>query len=216
MSKARRPSNAERMRIAVWAAAAGRCTLCNRLVLENEELGELINIGELAHNVGWGENSPRGNSPLSDTERADPANFLLLCRNCHKPADSSEALSRFTIEQLRRFKQEHETRIRTLTAIGADRKVAVIRVVGKVRNANPELTYNTVLAATSAAGYVPALLPEAYHHVGELNLRDFGEDTAEDFAACVKPIANFMARINEGIKQEKIQQLAVFGFRSEE
>jgi hypothetical protein len=51
----------------VWAAAAGRCTLCKRYILENEDLGEIVPIGTLAHLVGWGvripheeqQNSPR-------------------------------------------------------------------------------------------------------------------------------------------------------------
>ena len=61
----KRPHLNPRTEIAVWAAAAGRCTFCNRLVTENEDLGLIVPIGELAHNIGWSKGSPRGNSPKS-------------------------------------------------------------------------------------------------------------------------------------------------------
>ncbi len=94
--------------IAVWAAAAGRCTFCNRLVLENEDLGEPVAIGELAHNVGWGEKSPRGESDLSADERREASNLLLLCRTCHIPIDQGGVAKRYTVARLAEFKREHE------------------------------------------------------------------------------------------------------------
>ena len=42
----------DRTKRQVWAAAAGRCTFCNALLTENENLGVTVPIGELAHNVG--------------------------------------------------------------------------------------------------------------------------------------------------------------------
>src|SRR5947209_2095652 len=94
--------------IAVWAAAAGRCTFCNRLVTENEDLGLVVPIGELAHNVGWGKSSPRGNSPTSTTKRSSPDNLVLLCRNCHKPVDAKGILGYYTVDLLQQLKREHE------------------------------------------------------------------------------------------------------------
>ena len=70
MGKVRRPQLNSRIEIAVWAAVAGRCTFCNRLVTENDVLGLVVPIGELAHNVGWGKDSPRGDSPKSLAERS--------------------------------------------------------------------------------------------------------------------------------------------------
>ena len=75
----------ERTKLLLWGAAAGRCTLCNRSVLENEDLGIPVPIGELAHAVGAEDGSPRGTSDLTPEERRQPDNLLLLCRNCHKP-----------------------------------------------------------------------------------------------------------------------------------
>ena len=175
----------ERTKIAVWAAAAGRCTFCNRLVLENDDLGEPVPIGELAHNVGWGETSPRGSSDLTPEERRQPENLLLLCRTCHKPIDQGGVIGRYTVEALAALKRDHEQRIRELTAIGGDRKATIVRVVGPVHGASPEMTYDTVLGATTAAKLFPALLPGSARAEHDLDLRqvpDFG--TPGHFATC--------------------------------
>src|SRR4051794_27455872 len=84
-SPAKRPPIPERERILVWAAAAGRCTFCNSLLTENEDLGLAVPIGQLAHNVGWSKSSPRGEDSLDLASRQDAANLLLLCGSCHKP-----------------------------------------------------------------------------------------------------------------------------------
>lgn len=212
MSVKRRPDIRKRAEIAVWAAAAGRCTFCNRLVTENEDMGIAAPIGELAHNVGWSENSPRGNSSKSSAERSLADNLLLLCRTCHKPVDDEGVIGCYTIEVLQRLKQEHEARIRFLTAIGADRRAVVIRLVGPVRGVSPELTYDTVLTATTSAGVFPATLPNAYRNAIEIDLREYGEGTPSTFEMCVTRINNYIARVNEGIKRDEITRLALFAF----
>jgi hypothetical protein len=212
MGTQRRPRLNPKTVIAVWAAAAGRCTFCNQLVIENEGLGLAVPIGELAHNVGWSEESPRGKSSLSSANRSDADNLILLCRNCHKPIDDQGVIGLYPIHVLQQFKQEHEARIRFLTGIGADRKAHIIRLVGPIRGASPELTYETVLTALTAAGIFPAILPNGYRNAIEIDLRECGEGTAEIFAACTQPINAFVARINDGIKRDQISRIAVFAF----
>ena len=208
----KRPHLNVRTEIIVWAAAAGRCMFCNRLVTENEDLGLVVPIGELAHNVGWGEGSPRGYSSKSVVERSSPDNLVLLCRNCHKPIDAKGIIGYYTVDVLQQLKREHEARIRFLTEIGADRKAIVVRLVGPVRGVSPELTYDTVLAATTAAGVFPDTLPHTYRNAVEIDLREYGEGTVETFTACVAKINDVVARINEGIKRDQVSRLAVFAF----
>ncbi|MGZ6302418.1 MAG: SAVED domain-containing protein [Ktedonobacteraceae bacterium] len=208
----KRPHLNQGTQIAVWAAAAGRCTFCNRLVTENEDLGLIVPIGELAHNVGWGKGSPRGNSALTVAERSSPANLVLLCRNCHKSVDARGVIGYYTIETLQRLKREHEARIRILTEIGADRKALIVRLVGPIRGVSPELTYDTVLTAATNAGFFPYLLPNSYRNAVEIDLREYDEGTRESYMACVAKINDVVARINEGIKRDQIFRLAVFAF----
>lgn len=208
-----RPSIPEATKIRVWAKAAGRCTLCNTLVTENDSLGEAVPIGELAHNVGWGDSSPRGASELTTAERAEAENLLLLCRNCHKPIDASGAIGRYSIEELARFKREHEKRIEMLTAVGADRQAALVRVVGTIRGAQPELTYDTALGALVRSGNFPSMLPNAYRSAYELDLTSIsGPYTVADFAECARQIDALAVRINDGVRLGGVARLAVFGF----
>lgn len=208
-----RPQIPEATKIRVWAKAAGRCTLCNTLVTESGSLGEVVSIGELAHNVGWAERSPRGASTLSTEERTEAENLLLLCRNCHKPVDASGAIGRYSVEELARFKQEHEQRIEVLTEVGADRQAALVRVVGAIRGAQPELTYDTALGALVRSGNFPSMLPNAYRSAYELDLTSITDPyTLDDFVECTRQIDSLIERINDGIRLGGIARLAVFGF----
>jgi hypothetical protein len=211
--KGPRPGLADRTKLQVWAAAAGRCTFCNCLVLENEVLGLEVPIGELAHNVGWSENSPRGESDLSEDVRRQADNLLLLCRNCHKPADDGGVLGLYTVEELARRKRDHETRVRLLTDIGADRSAMVIRVVGPVRGVSPHLDYDAVLEATTGASLFPQQLPGRHRSELELDLRSIAEGSGPDyFAICAQQIDVLAARISDGVRRDEIRRLAVFAF----
>jgi hypothetical protein len=212
--KQTRPPILERTKILVWSRAAGRCTFCNTLVTEATSLGEPVPIGELAHNVGWSEDSPRGESLLSSPERADASNLILTCRNCHKPIDDGGVTGRYTVDELIRRKQDHETRIETLTAIGADRFAYVLRVVGDVRGVPPELARPTVLAATTAAGLYPKILPgNNWDSDVDLDLRNRGAlDTQAEFERLIPDIAAFAGRIHDGVRRDEVARLAVFAF----
>jgi hypothetical protein len=208
----RRPAIAESGRLRVWGAAAGRCTFCNRSVLENEDLGEVVPIGELAHAVGWSSTSPRGTSDLTETERAAADNLVLLCRNCHKPIDAKGVVDRYSVEVLLQLKREHEARVRFLTDIGADRKTHVVRVVGAIRGVQPELSYDSVLEATTDAGLFPATLDGAYGAEVELDLRQQPDDaTSEGFTQQARQIDTLAARVHDGVRRGDVARLAVFG-----
>lgn len=208
--KDKRPPIPEKVKYAVWGASAGRCTICNKYVISNDDMGEAVPIGELAHNVGWGEKSPRGElSGEIDTSNAD--NLLLLCRNCHKPTDTKT--ERYTEEKLRKLKIDHESRIKRLTEIGADRSAVVIRMVGAIRNVPPELTYDTVLDALVSEGYFPELLPNSHRAAVEIDLRDrINAGTPEYFAESARHIEGTLSTALDGVRLNSTSRLAVFGF----
>jgi hypothetical protein len=87
-----------------------------------------------------------------------------------------------------------------------------VRIVGDVRGVGPELTYDTVLTAMTAAGYLPSLLPGAYRSVHGLDLREFPEHTADEFRVSAALIEDFVARVHEGSKREDLSRPAVFAF----
>lgn len=208
-NKITRPSISEKTKILVWAAAAGRCTLCNKYIVSNEDMGETVPIGELAHNIGWSSTSPRGSKP-QDIDRSSPDNLLLLCRNCHKPTDTK--IERYTEDLLSRRKIEHEKRIKRLTGIGADRSATILRMVGTIRGTHPELTYDTVLDALVGEGYFPKLLPNAHRSEIEIDLRDrVNPGTPQYFAECSQHIDGVIRSVLDGVKEDTTR-LAVFGF----
>lgn len=213
MTTRRRPPIPDTTERLVWARAAGRCTLCNRLVTENEDLGEVVPIGEMAHNVGWGEKSPRGKSELTEAERAEPENLLLLCRNCHKPVDANGCIGRYSTDELQKFKDHHERRIKMLTEVGGDRTATLVRVVGNIRGASPELSRDTTLKALVHAGVFPELLPNAYFPEYELDLRAVAEPYGpEEFRFAAKQVDALVGRVQDGIGRGAVTRLAVFGF----
>ncbi len=203
----------ERTKCIVWGAAAGRCTLCNRVVLMNEELGEPVPIGELAHSVGAATNSPRGKSDLTRDERTEPRNLILVCRNCHKPVDDGGQLGRWTIDELREKKRQHEERVRMLTEIGADKAAFIVRLVGPIRGSSPELTPDTVLAAATASGFYPQRLPGAHYADIDLDLRGVSEPTNQwQFGQQAELVCGLADRIHDGVRRQAIQRVAVFAF----
>lgn len=207
----RRLNPTTQTRIQVWAAAAGRCTFCNRLVTEASDLGIEVLIGELAHIVGWGPDSPRGAAPLDEEDRRSAENLILACRNCHKPIDDGGVVGLYFVERLKGIKRDHETRIRRLTDIGADRTTHVVRVVGAVRGTNPELTRATVLDAVTSVGLYPQILPNAHWEDIDLDLRNYGPlEGPADFLGQLPAIENLAARINDGVRRDAITRVAVF------
>lgn len=181
-------------------------------MIENDDLGESVLIGELAHNVGWGDQSPRGDSVLSDEERRSAENLILACRDCHKPIDAAGVVGRYSVNELMKRKQEHEERVRLLTEIGADRSAYLVRMVGMIRGTAPELSRETVLAAATSAGLYPKRLPGAYWEDVDLDLRSHGEPkTKQDFEAGIPAIRELAARVHDGVRRDDVQRVAVFG-----
>jgi hypothetical protein len=208
-----RKDPSERTKCLVWGAAAGRCTLCNQVVLFNEDLGEPVPIGELAHNVGATTKSPRGESDLDRGERAEAENLLLVCRNCHKPVDDGGQLGRWTVDELREKKREHEERVHMLTAIGADHAAYLIRMVGPIRGSSPELSPGTVLTAATAAGIYPQRLPGAHFSDIDLDLRGATEpSTRPEFEQQAAQVRGLADRVHDGVRREAIDRIAVFAF----
>lgn len=213
--KATRPPIPPNVQYIVWANAAGRCTFCNGIVTENASLGQAVPIGEIAHNVGWSTASPRGRSELSGPDRNIPDNLLLLCRNCHKPADAGGVVGLYTIDVLKSMKRDHEAAMRMLTSVRKGKKAVVLRIVGEIRGTKPELAFQTVLEATIRSGLFPKRLDEAsYRENVELDLRSrAAAGTPAYFSECAREIDVLLKRVNEGVIQDSdVTQLAIFAF----
>ncbi|WP_340104900.1 HNH endonuclease [Rhodohalobacter sp. 8-1] len=93
----------------LWAKSGNRCAYegCkNELVIDETITDDDSIIGEEAHIVARKENGPRGNHDLSQAERDEYSNLILLCRNHHKEID--DQVKKYTVEALLEMKRKHE------------------------------------------------------------------------------------------------------------
>ncbi len=98
----------------LWGLAAARCSKpdCRDSLVEAATAAdpEAI-IGEIAHIVAHEDDGPRGDRSYPKEERDKYPNLVLLCKKHHTIADRQE--NTYTIEELREWKNEHETWVQT-------------------------------------------------------------------------------------------------------
>lgn len=121
-------------KLKLWVRAGGRCEYpgCNYYLLQDHLTTRFLNLGEIAHNVGLSDDGPRGKSLLTEEERNQVDNLLLLCTKCHKLVDTGEFLKDYTVPELGEYKLKHEQRIFELTSQADDSKSVVIRMKNKI------------------------------------------------------------------------------------
>lgn len=124
MSKTQIPSQVKQQ---IWFAAHGRCEFrgCNKRLYTSGVTMEKCNISNYAHIIGDSPDGPCGNE-LSKTLSKDPSNLILLCPECHDLIDSKSGEKKYTVEDLKSMKKEHEERIDFLTGICPNQKSLVV------------------------------------------------------------------------------------------
>ncbi len=108
----------ENVRIQVWTEAGGRCQFkgCNKPLWYNGLTLSDGNFSELAHIIGASEEGPRGNKD-SEKLQDKAENIMLLCQSCHKEIDDTENIKKFPVKLLRKWKKEHDERIKIQTSV---------------------------------------------------------------------------------------------------
>jgi len=203
-------------RLKLWVRAGGRCTVCNKYLVEDEFTQQPVNLGELAHNVGrvMSRGSPRGEDALELALRNDAENLLLLCGDHHHVIDDRVVRGDYTVDGLKRMKARHEDRIKRLTAMGEDSETVVIRIIGRVRGAAVELDARTVRAAVVEHS-------GRYPHYGlnfrgadvEVDLRNLpGEGTELYWATGQQAIDEALGQpLITAVERGEVRHLSVFG-----
>lgn len=205
----------EHEKMKVWVRAGGRCTLCNRYVLEDER--SLVSIGEAAHIVGRHKTagSPRGTDPLPLDERNKAENLMLLCANEHKAIDDKERCVELDVAWLREQKRRHEERIHHVTGLGYDRQTAVIRMLGNIRGAPVEIRAEHAQRVVREQSDRMAYFPFVMGHDGiEIDLCAVPEPEEWDDAYWVAARRIIDARlmaILDGAARGEVRHLSVFG-----
>ena len=198
----------------VWIAAGGRCTMCNRYLLNDEHTGEPVFIGQLAHIVGrtTGKGSPRGDDELDVAERNLEANLMLLCYDQHRVIDNRSLWDVYDVDTLRGMKRTHEQRIKELTGLHDDDRTTVLRMVGNLHGTGVELSPRTVASTLLADGRYPD-----YTLLGideyEVDLRQMpGEPDGDPgyWEMGRALIAERLRRLAAHVGKENIRHLSVF------
>lgn len=106
----------------LWGQSGKKCSLCNVVIIE-EGGGNPYPIGKMAHIEGENPGAARYNLQMTDKQRADYQNLILLCPTCHTKIDND--VQEYTVEKLKGIKKEHEK-----------------WVVASLRSVMPEITFS--------------------------------------------------------------------------
>jgi hypothetical protein len=204
----------ERIARRVWIAAGGRCTICNRYLLDDETTGQDVMIGQLAHIVGWSTaaGSPRGAADLDPALRNEADNVMLLCHDQHKVIDDKSLWDVYDADTLRGMKRNHEARIRALTAMGHDRATTVLRVVGSIHDQAVDLTEARVRIALFERNRFPdwTLRGSDEYEVDLRALPGEREGTPLYWASARAHLEDRLGRLRTIVAKGKISHLSIF------
>jgi hypothetical protein len=93
--------------------------MCNIEVLPEDETGGAVVLGEEAHIVARETDGARGVSPLTEDQRDEYSNLILLCPTDHTRIDKKPSgPAEYPIERLLQIKQDHEAKVKS--ALGYD------------------------------------------------------------------------------------------------
>lgn len=106
-----------RVKRKLWASSGGYCAKpdCHSDLFPFFENGKITNIEELAHIIGKKEKGPRGNSSISESERDNFENIILLCPTCHTIIDKNPDL--FSEDTIKNWKANHDKSVKDLFSV---------------------------------------------------------------------------------------------------
>jgi len=124
----RRPKILPLTVLKLWAMTAGRCEFygCNEPLWRESLTMKEVNNSHISHIIAHSPSGPRGHGTLSKKLEKDFSNLMLVCRNHHNVIDSKEHEKDYPVELLKKYKEMHESRIKTQTAIQDDLKTTVL------------------------------------------------------------------------------------------
>jgi hypothetical protein len=216
-ARRREPTQTEKIR--VWAAAAGRCEICGRDLLEGRITHVDTTLGELAHIVGarGTTGSPRGLDAMSEDDRRKAENLLLICADHHDEIDRRGSLDAMTIERLRKIKRDHEVWVAKVTGLDRGRATAVLRLIGNVRGKSVDVPRDLAAAAVLKTDDRFPDFPFGLDRSGiEIDLREIPGEPAPDATywkvgmAKIDEVIGY--QVAEAIRRDRVSHMSVFAF----
>lgn len=141
----------ENTKVLLFSLAAGRCELCNELLIKDKYTNQTIIWGEMAHIYAFSEGGPRSNK--KKINKNDVTNLLLACPNCHEKIDKPAQEQFYTVAHLKAAKAEHERRIRLVTKPKKDCATKVLSMIANIKNEVSRLTMHDITIALIKEGF---------------------------------------------------------------
>lgn len=146
--KSKRPTIPMNVIKTLWAKSAGRCEFegCGKVLYEDGLTTQKANYAYVAHIVSWTPDGPRGNNEDSARLAQDETNLMLMCNEHHHLIDH-EGLQYYTVERLRKMKENRENELKMLTGLNPSQKTICISYIAKIGDVMPTIT-NEEIAET--------------------------------------------------------------------
>jgi len=189
----------------LMAVTAGRCEMCNALVIKDLFTRKDILWGENAHIYAFSERGARAEK--DKLHNNDVKNLFLACPDCHTKIDKMEQVGYYTAEYLMGLKSEHEIRIKTVTSFGRDRQTKVLKMAANIKDEAVKVSEHEI---------VSALLPERIFSVEdafeEIDFTDVpGFDNDAYWQSKMQEIDRKLEKFYSDLKRNKIEHVSVFG-----
>lgn len=120
----------------LWGPSGNKCALCDAEVTEEGKEGNPYPVGINAHIEGENLGSKRYNPNMTDKQRNDYVNLILVCPTCHTKIDND--VQEYTVEKLKSIKKKHEQWVaESLRAVMPEITFAELEVIVKYLVAVP-------------------------------------------------------------------------------
>ncbi len=193
----------------LWGRAAGRCQFagCNKPLWLHHVTQETTNLAQKAHIWSFSNKGPRGNKGIEHEQINSFENLMLICHGCHTLIDDAIKEKKYTVEQLKQMKLQHEEMVERVTAISLNRSSHILLYGANIGKHNTALNFNSA---------VRAVFPE--HFPAESTPREIGfgkSDIHDDQSAywMMEKTAlenGFDSNLARDLKSGEIQHLSVF------
>lgn len=192
-------------KILLFAKSAGRCEVCNKLVIKDLNTGEQFIWGEMAHIYAFSDNGPRANIKIDNKNNVE--NLLLACPDCHEKIDKTGQEKYYTAQQLIEMKHEHEDRVYFATSFGSKSKTKVIKMIANI---------NSEIVKTSNTDIAKALmknrLTPCEDIFSEIDFSDIsGRDDKSYWISKSKDIEQLLSGFYSDLQRRKIEHVSIFG-----
>lgn len=192
--------------------SGGRCARCKSSVVDYTISPTAV--GEVAHAAaqGDGPGAPRPVATMTDEQRDDIENLLLLCPTCHDLMDQPDGTDVYTLDQVLEMKRAHEETVQGLLDLFDGHQTLILRALGPIRGQTVQAGRKEVAAAAAARGRVPAYRPDRWHREVEADLSSVPEDDPAYWEVCLRTLAREVAVMHDAVRRGDADHVTVFPF----